>query len=149
MYNNEIYLKILELISDFESDSKSRSKKAQEELIKICEPIIKQFYCIAKDFGVDIDMDWDTDYNDNRGKITKFMGVEDNCLDFYYEDYCMGESYCCSVYMPIGWVCNNNALESYKNICIEKKLENLQKQETEYKNLLKNIRKEIKRLKNN
>ena len=50
--HNSLKQKVLQLIGDFKSDSKSKSAKAEKELIKICEPIIQRFYNIALKFDI-------------------------------------------------------------------------------------------------
>lgn len=84
--------RVLQLVKEFNSDSKSKSKKAKKELIKICEPIIKRVYEIISEFddeGLSEDFGFLYDYMTTRGTIDAFEGMEGNVLEFCYSDGCL------------------------------------------------------------
>jgi len=147
---NSLKQKVLQLVDDFKSDSKSKSAKAEKELIKICEPIIKRFYNIASKFDISTEhFDFPYDYCASRGSIDSFVGFEDMKLEFYYTDGCRGELYEAYPEMPLNWLDEGSEEEFFK-ICKdytlrEKSLEieRLKKNYVAKYNSLKNKCKEI------
>lgn len=141
---------VLELINDFKSDSKTKSKKAEQEIISICEPRIKEFYKIAQSFEVTNDdsftwrrslPEWDNDYVARRGNIDyiNYVEVDDEkqVISFYYSDGCRGNIYDADIEMPLEWL-DDETLDKYKEHCREFALslinehhQKLQKQITE------------------
>jgi hypothetical protein len=113
--DNCLKQKVLQLVDDFKSDSKSKSSKAEKELIKICEPIIKRFYNIASKFGKPNEhFGFPYDYRASRGGIDSFVGVENMKLEFYYTDGCMGELYEAYPEMPLNWLDEGSEEEFFK-----------------------------------
>ena len=99
--------RVLQLVKEFNSDSKSNSKKAEKELIKICEPIIKRVYEIVSEFddeGLSEDFGFPYDYLSSRGTIDAFDGMDENKLRFHYSDGCLGEYIEASLEMPLDWL---------------------------------------------
>lgn len=112
---NSLKQKVLQLVGECKSDSKSKSAKAEKELIKICEPIIQRFYNIASKFGTpNEDFDFPYDYIASRGGIESFVGFEDMKLEFYYTDGCMGELYEAYPEMPLNWLDEDSEEEFFK-----------------------------------
>ena len=107
--------KVLQLVGDFKSNSKSKSTKAEKELIKICEPIIQRFYNIASKFDMPNEhFGFPYDYRASRGSIDSFVGFENMKLEFYYTDGCMGELYEAYPEMPLDWLDEGSEEEFFK-----------------------------------
>ena len=119
MTNENKKIHVLQLISDWKSDSKSKSEKAEKKLISICEPIVKHFYEIAEIFGNPHNMkEWPCDYVADRGafeSVTDFTGTE---LEFYYIDGYFYKEY---IQMPIHWL-DEGADKNYFEYCKSKAL---------------------------
>jgi len=124
---------ILQLISDFESDSKTKSLCAEKSLIKICEPIIKKYYDITMEYNQlvynvfnELSSDiFSEEYSSDRGDLVKFLryNKEDNSLEFLYKDGCLGEVWECTVSMPVDWFDENykqTFRKQYKDSIIKK-----------------------------
>lgn len=115
--HNSLKQKVLQLVGDFKSDSKSKSAKAEKELIKICEPIIQRFYNIALKFDIpnaNEHFDFPYDYSASRGSIDSFVDFENMKLEFYYTDCCMGEHYEAYPEMPLNWLDEGSEEEFFK-----------------------------------
>ena len=138
---------ILKLVGDIKSDSKSISKNAEKELIKICEPIIKKYYNIAREYGNTEVCGWEEDYVSSRGELTEFIGYENGVLTFYYEDGCRGNHYECEVKMPLAWL-DDSHIKEYRKFCKAKNLvlleEAIKKAQLEF-DKLKERQKELKK----
>ena len=115
--------RVLQLVKEFNSDSKSNSKKAEKELIKICEPIIKRVYEIVTEFDdfLSEDFGFPYDYLSSRGTIDAFDGMEGNKLRFHYSDGCLGEYIEASLEMPLDWLDEDVPEKIFKQ-CKEKML---------------------------
>lgn len=151
MKSKELKQRVLQLVGDFKSDSKSKSAKAEKELIKICEPIIKRFYNIASQFGRPKDFGFPGDYIASRGGIDSFDDFNDLKLEFYYTDVCRGELYDAYPKMPLHWL-DDNAELNYFNYCKGKALHKvgmeIEKLKEDYPKRLEALEKEYKEIEN-
>lgn len=148
--NNNLKQRVLQLIGDFKSDSKSKSKQAEKELIDICEPIIKKFYDISRTFGSTIkNFGFPHDYMSSRGNIDSFVEFNNEKLVFYYTDGCMGNFYEEYLEMPLHWL-DEGAEEDYFNYCKEYALREKTKEieDLKLKNpiILSNLKKQYKKI---
>lgn len=144
--HNSLKQKVLQLIGDFKSDSKSKSAKAEKELIKICEPIIQRFYNIALKFDIpnaNEHFDFPYDYSASRGSIDSFVDFKSMKLEFHYTDCCLGEHYEAYPEMPLYWL-DEGSEEEFFNFC---KGYTLRKTDLEIENLKKDYIKNYKYLK--
>ena len=132
--------KVIALMNDLKSDSKTKSKNAEKEIISLCEPVIKKHYEIAKEFGLtsgsigDRPLDeWDNDYVASRGSIDKIVDhIKGTSIEFYYSDGCRGNIYEAFIDMPLDWLnAEDYDYESYRRHC---KLAALERQEQRIKN---------------
>jgi len=129
--------RVLQLVEEFNSDSKSKIKKAEKELIKICEPIINRVYEIITEFDDDLseDFGFPYDYISSRGSIDAFEGMEGNMLDFYYLE------------MPLEWL-DEDAPEKIFNQCKEKMLRKKEIELHQLEEKIESLREQIVELKN-
>ena len=129
--------RVLQLVKEFNSDSKSKSKKAEKELIKICEPIIKRVYEIVTKFDDELSKDFGFpyDYISSCGTIDAFEGMESNMLDFYYLE------------MPLEWL-DEDAPEKIFNQCKEKMLRKKEIELQQLEEKIESLREQIVELKN-
>ena len=141
--------RVLQLVKEFNSDSKSKSKKAKKELIKICEPIIKRVYEIIKEFDDDLPEDFGFpyyDYSSSRGNIDAFDGMEGNKLRFHYSDGCLGEYIEASLEMPLDWL-DEDAPEKIFKQCKEILLHKKEIELHQCEERIESLREEIVELK--
>lgn len=141
METNNIKEQVLQLIKDA-----GNSKKhiiAEQKLIEICEPVIKKYYNIAKEYGNPINVGWDVGYNSLWGGICTFLSslsdIENNKICFLYSDnYTEDDSMDVEAYidMPLDWL-DESYEKEYRNLCKEKNIEIL---EAEIKDLKKKIK---------
>lgn len=151
------YPYIANLTEKYFSDSKSESEKAEMELIKICEPIIKK-YCktiekyieqIGGDFSLR-DKYFDKDYSCTRRSICTFIKYDEKhgVFEFWYNEGCIDELYC--VYMPIEWLDKD---KFYDNIMVikhdirEHLIEQINNKIAEHEKTLTRLRKQDDNLK--
>ena len=129
--------RVLQLVEEFNSDSKSKIKKAEKELIKICEPIINRVYEIITEFDDELSKDFGFpyDYISSRGSIDAFEGMEGNMLDFYYLE------------MPLEWL-DEDAPEKIFNQCKEKMLRKKEIELHQLEEKIESLREQIVELKN-
>ncbi len=129
--------RVLQLVEEFNSDLKSKSKKAENELLKICEPIINRVYEIITEFDDDLseDFGFPYDYISSRGSIDAFEGMEGNMLDFYYLE------------MPLEWL-DEDAPEKIFNQCKEKMLRKKEIELHQLEEKIESLREQIVELKN-
>ncbi len=141
--------RVLQLVKEFNSDSKSKSKKAEKELIKICEPIIKRVYEIVTEFDdfLSEDFGFPYDYLSSRGTIDNFEGIEDNMLGFHYSDGCLGEYIEASLEMPLDWL-DEDAPEKIFKQCKEILLHKKEIELNHSEERIESLREEIVELKN-
>ena len=152
MKSKELKQRVLQLVGDFKSDSKSKSAKAEKELIKICEPIIKRFYNIASQFGnPNEDFNFPYDYRASRGGIDSFVDFHDMKFEFYYTDGCLGDHYEEYLEMPLHWL-DEKAELNYFNYCKGKALHKvgmeIEKLKEDYPKRLETLEKEYKEIEN-
>ena len=135
--DKDIKQRVLRLVEEFNSDSKSKIKKAEKELIKICEPIINRVYEIITEFDDDLseDFGFPYDYISSHGSIDAFEGMEGNMLDFYYLE------------MPLEWL-DEDAPEKIFNQCKEKMLRKKEIELHQLEEKIESLREQIVELKN-
>lgn len=118
--------KVYSLIEDWKSDSKSKSRKAEKELISICEPIVKRFYKIAEQFGdPKVVGSFPYEYEVDRGEFFEVTDFTGNHIEFHYRDSCLGEYYEDYLEMPLYWL-KDGADEEYFNECKERAVDKLE-----------------------
>lgn len=141
--------RVLQLVKEFNSDSKSKSKKAKKELIKICEPIIKRVYEIITEFDDDLpeDFGFPYDYLSSRGSIDAFCGIEGNMLRFHYSDGCWWDYVEASFKMPLEWL-DEDAPEKIFKKCKEILLNKKEIEINRLEEKIESLREEIVELKN-
>ena len=141
--------RVLQLVKEFNSDSKSKSKKAKKELIKICEPIIKRVYEIIKEFDDDLPEDFGFpyyDYSSSRGNIDAFDGMEGNKLRFHYSDGGWLDYVEASLKMPLEWL-DEDAPEKIFKKCKEILLNKKEIEINRLEEKIESLREEIVELK--
>jgi len=140
--------KVLQLVGDLNSDSKTKASKAEKEIIRICEPIIKQHWNIGDKYKVLSKMGWDDIYMPQRGKIVAVSyGIADH-INFVYHDASMSELFECTVKMSIHWL-DNDSLERYEKVCKGKRIVALEGMKEYHKKELEWIERELKELTEN
>lgn len=124
--------KVLSLIPDLKSDSISKRDAAKKEIISICEPVIKKFYNIAKEFELTYHeschpseeyflKEWDNDYISSRGSIESVCDAKPTSVEFYYSDGMRGNIYEAYIDMPLHWL-DDGSDEEYRRFCRAKAL---------------------------
>jgi len=143
--------RVLQLVKEFNSDSKSKSKKAKKELIKICEPIIKRVYEIIKEFDDDLPEYFGFPYYDylpSRGTIDAFEGIEGNILRFHYFDGgWFAQIVEASLKMPLEWL-DEDAPEKISKKCKEILLNKKEIEINRLEEKIESLREDIVELKN-
>ena len=141
--------RVLQLVKEFNSDSKSKSKKAEKELIKICEPIIKRVYEIIKEFDDDLpeDFGFPYDYLSSHGTIDNFDGIEGNLLRFHYSEGCWWNYVDASLKMPLEWL-DEDAPEKISKKCKEILLNKKEIEINRLEEKIESLREDIVELKN-
>ena len=138
--------KVLQLVGDFNSDSKKKSSEAEYELIEICEPIIKKFKNVCREFGQSDGHHFGDEYRPSSGCIEHFEGIENTDeLVFYYNDFFCGEEHPAYLRMPLHWL-DEDGYENYRKYIKGKKLTKLEYELENYQKQVERVKKEIEQI---
>lgn len=118
--------KVIKLIGELKSDIGSW-REINDEIIKICKPIIKKFYNVAKHYSTPSYVGWTTNYFDfNYGILSEVYSGDEDSITFTYVEYdgpfVLFEE---EITMPLSWL-DPNSLEEYKKFCKEKEISRLE-----------------------
>lgn len=139
--------KVLNLIKDIDCDSKKKSEKARDEIIKICEPIVEKFYNIASKYSINGKVGWPEEYSDRFGSICDVEGLCDNgtAIELYYEDSYYSEVHGCYVHMPLSWF-DDGEEEKYESFCKAKALNSLEAEIKEHERIIELRKEEMRKI---
>lgn len=136
---------IEKLIKQYNSDSKSATEKAEKRLIELSRPIIKQFYEVAKLFGIPFTASEWEEYLPSRGDIENVNYADDESITFHYTDGCRGELIEDEIKVPLNWY-EEDAIKYYRENCrieaynlISRKIERSERDINEMKRELERI----------
>jgi len=135
MEDNNMSLKerFLELVEDYVDGTKSVKKTAEKELIKICEPIIRLRYGIAKKYNQEL-VEIGRDYDPSSGRIERIYEIKEPKFDnpkiaFKYRDLYEDEhgditEYKADIEFPSSWLESDDA-SKFEKSCRQKKIDYL------------------------
>jgi len=135
MEDNNMSLKerFLELVEDYVDGTKSVKKMVEKELIKICEPIIRLRYGIAKKYNQEL-VEIGHDYDPSSGQIERVYEIKEptstnpkivfKYRDLYEDEHSNVTEYKAYIEFPSSWLESDDAL-NFEKFCRQKKIDYL------------------------
>lgn len=120
-----------DLISDYRNGTKSVAKTAEKELIKICEPIVRLRYGIAKKYNQEI-VEIGKEYDPSSGRIERIYEIRENpetIITFQYYDPWKDSDgneheYKAYINFPMSWL-DEDADVKFEKQCRKRKIDYL------------------------
>ena len=156
MEDNNMSLKerFLELVEDYVDGTKSVKKTVEKELIKICEPIIRLRYGIAKKYNQEL-VEIGRDYDPSSGRIERIYEIKEPKSDnpkiaFKYRDLYKDEhgdvtEYKADIEFPSSWLEQEDA-SNFEKSCRQKKIDYLKIAISYQRHQVENMEKELAEL---
>lgn len=141
-----LLIDVIKLKKDFNSDSKSKSKEAEQKLIELCEPIINEMGEYMKKVEIspcEFFGEGAGEYTYGCGRIYNIVKCGDGFITFFYSRGTIGEH--CDAYIELEnkWIEN---FDEFKAECNSVRMHKIPNIIDDLKNQIERIKRRIKSL---